>query len=302
MQILRYAWTVILLVPGCGNPAPAPPEPAPDPGHRLHTTLGGIAEDPFPAASGLFFASAPSDARFYICLKPAGSSTVSRVTEDDSEQREPALSPDGRRLAFSSDAQGTWDVYVSAPTGGARATWIAVAATDEWEIHPAWSRDGSRLAWCALSRDDHMWKVRVREADGAIRELGNGFAPEWSPVEDLLVCQRASGSAWTLAVLDPATGAARELLPRGGAAAITPSWSPDGRWVLYAETTESHETTRPPANGDLWAVALDGSSRVHLTKGAAAEWNPRSGPDGRIYYCRAENGAVEIWSFVSPLR
>ena len=98
-----------------------------------------------------------------------------------------------------------------------------------------------------------------------------------------------------------ATGASRDLLPRGSAA-ITPAWSPDGKWIVYAETTESFDATRPPANGDLWAVSLDGTNRTQLTKGTAAEWNPRFGPDGRIYYCRAEAGAVEIWSFVSPLR
>lgn len=300
MQVLRYAWMALFLVPGCGNPAPAPAEPAPDPGHRLHTTLGGTAEDPCPAPLGLLFAAAEPGGRFHICLKPAGSTTVSRLTEGPSEQREPALRPDGRLLAFVSDAAGTWDVYTAAPTAG--AAWTAVAATDEWELHPAWSRDGTRLAWCALSRDDHQWKVRIREADGSVRELGKGFAPEWSPVEDLLVCQVARGSAWGLAVLDPATGASRDLLPRGSRASITPAWSPDGKWIVYAETSESFDATRPPANGDLWAVSRDAADRKQLTKGAAAEWNPRFGPDGRIYYCRAEGGAVEIWSFVSPLR
>jgi len=70
------------------------------------------------------------------------------------DEYEPAFSPDGRWIAYSSDESGRFEVYVR-PFPGA-----ALAGSGKWQIstgggmHPIWSRSGRELFW--ESPDNHI--------------------------------------------------------------------------------------------------------------------------------------------------
>jgi tricorn protease len=102
--------------------------------------------------------------------------------------RSPALSPDGRRLAWFSDATGEYrlNVAVLAADGSlmlpARAITIGEAPT--FYTPPIWSPDGAHLVTADVHR--RLWLVRV--ADGRTEELDRSdfpgfddFQPAWSP-------------------------------------------------------------------------------------------------------------------------
>jgi Tol biopolymer transport system component len=73
-----------------------------------------------------------------------------------------SLSPDGRRLAYASDASGQWEVYVQTYPE-AKGRWRVSAKGGH---QPRWSRDGSELFYIAPDRQ--LVSVRVRGA-------GEGF-------------------------------------------------------------------------------------------------------------------------------
>ncbi len=72
-------------------------------------------------------------------------------------ERAPALSPDGRWLAYTSRATGRSEVYVR-PTSVARARRLQASAGGGTE--PAWSSDGQRLFY----RDQDDWMVEATVA------------------------------------------------------------------------------------------------------------------------------------------
>ena len=300
MRLSTVTWILLTALAGCREPGPAPgPSDAPEPGHRRHVSLSSTCEDPVLLPDLLVFASNHDSRGFDLYARHLSSQEITRVTRDAADEREPAISPDAGTLAFATNARGTWDI-VSAPlSSAADAGWTPIATTEDDETHPTWAPDGVRIAWCAFDRNTHEWKLRARDAAGMILELGEGFAPEWHPSRDLLVCQHgrlAGDGLWTLEIVDVPSGHTREIAPVPGEGAVTPSWSPDGNWILYASVNASSQEPL-----DLWAVSINGSRRVRLTSSPASEWNPRFGPDGRIYYCRKVGDSSEIWSMESPL-
>jgi Tol biopolymer transport system component len=92
---------------------------------------------------------------------------------------------------------------------------------------------------------------------------------KWIVVED-----------WGHLVITDAGGGARRVLASGVTDAFWPSWSADGRWILYGGGT----SLNPP-----WQVYLihpDGTGRRQITNVALGTHSPAWSPDGRIVFMR----------------
>lgn len=88
---------------------------------------------------------------------PAGETLVTRVTN-----AYPAFSPDGRRIAYMSNADGDYDIYVVDLEAGTRVRLTDAPGRDGT---PVWSPDGSKIAFQSF-RDGHS-QIYVMDADGA---------------------------------------------------------------------------------------------------------------------------------------
>lgn len=137
----------------------------------------------------------------------------------------PAVSPDGRRVAFS--ALG--DLWLHT-IGGATER----LTDDPWvETDPAWSPDGGSLAFVSdRGGVMELWRWRGAsgaQGDGAFEQLTDGVAPRvptWSPDGDRIAFV-GSGYQTGVGVVDVASGAVREL--RSGLnGAGRPTWFPEG--------------------------------------------------------------------------
>jgi hypothetical protein len=72
------------------------------------------------------------------------------ILETPAVERNPALSPDGRWLAYVSDEEGFWDVYVRPfPGPGGR-----IKVSTEGGLHPVWAHSGNELFYLPL---DERW-------------------------------------------------------------------------------------------------------------------------------------------------
>ena len=131
----------------------------------------------------------------------------------------------------------------------------------------------------------------------------DGLLPEWSPRDNRIVFQRMRhrdgwyGGLWTVEF----DGSSARNLTRVFAgeewACINPSWSPDGRRIIFTTVGKSRARAAVLDKGDdLWVVNVDGSQPTRLTTSPAADWMPAWSGDGTIYFVSDRSGANRLWS------
>jgi TolB protein len=69
---------------------------------------------------------------------------LTRLTRDPASEGIASWSPDGKRLVFSSDRDGDWDLYLLSLANGAARRLTSDPGTDTF---PAWSPDGKAIAF-----------------------------------------------------------------------------------------------------------------------------------------------------------
>ena len=162
---------------------------------------------------------------------PAAGGVARRITDEYGDTRQPAWSPDGRRIAFQSYRDGTWRIWTAAPDG-TDAKAVTSGSFDDREPH--WSPDGTKIAFSSdRSGNYDLWVLDI--GTGQTRQVtkndGNDFFPTWSPDgrEIAFVSTRTGSPGVYATTLD----GRERLLAESGGAVGAPSWTPDGSGVLY---------------------------------------------------------------------
>lgn len=155
--------------------------------------------------------------------------------------RNAALSPTGRRAAF--EARG--DIY-TLPAGDEGDVRNLTRSDGTHDRDPVWAPDGTRLAWLSDAGGEYRLMVGDQAGIDEPREIplpGTSFysEPAWSPDGDHLLLRGNHLGLW---VVELASGDVTKIDTdtyddpgRGFDAA----WSPDGRWVAYSKSLDSHQ-------------------------------------------------------------
>ena len=104
-------------------------------------------------------------------------------------EADPALSPDGRRLAYTAEENGFNEIYVRPIGDGKR---IQVTADRGQNISAVWSPDGEQLAYHSQARGG-IWIV---PASGGVAKqvVAVGSEPAWSPDGSMLAFSTYQGA------------------------------------------------------------------------------------------------------------
>lgn len=240
--------------------------------------------------------------------------------------------PSGK-IAFASDLDGDYEIYVMNPDGGGQTRLTDNSGED---IDPSWSPDGTRLAF--VSARDGNTEIYVMNADGSNQtrlttDPADDLAPVWSPDgvriafasgrngNDEIYVMNADGSGQTNLSNDPADDTA-------------PTWSPDnarlafasardGNFEIYVMNADGGNQTRltnnpaddlNPAwspmkitfqsnrdgNDELYVINPDGSSQERLTNDPALDIDPARSSDGaRVVFASTRDGNLEIYALDS---
>jgi TolB protein len=267
------------------------------------TEGGDFDPDVAPSGTQIFFASTRHRPTADIYVQTIGGPAVTQLTSDPAQDVMPAVSPDGSKVAFASNRNGSYDIYVMDAAGGQP---VRVTENDAHEIHPTWSPDGSTLAYCRLSQQSDRWEIWATDLDkpSAHTFLTFGLFPEFHPTEDTLLYQRSRErgdrffSIWTVRVEDGQAVAPTEIAASSISAIINPSWSPDGRFIACS-TVFTPEQTDPdgrPEYADVWILDTNGAMKTNVTGGWFLNTMPTWTPDGDVLFVSNRAGVQTVWS------
>ena len=188
-------------------------------------------------------------------------SKLKRLTNFNVYTAEGVLSPDGKRIVFTSLKDGDLDIYTMDVNG---SNVRRLTTTPGYDGGAWWSPDGTRIVYRAHHPADSVELAQYREllAQGLIRP---------SKVE--LYVMNADGSQQ------------RQITHLGGAN-FGPSWTPDGRRIVFSS---NHRSPRS-RNFDLFLVNLDGTGLEQVTFNGEFDGFPMFSPDGRRFVWASNRG------------
>lgn len=163
----------------------------------------------------------------------------------------PALSPDGRQLAYAArDAAGEWNIYIAYTDGTGEPRLLGPGRA------PAWGR-GGLLAYTGCMPDGGCGIIVVNpngdQPGTRLTGSANDVAVSWSPDGGMMAYMSNFTGSWNLYLLNPQGGV--QLLTSDDADEGLPVWSPDGSriafisnrggtWALYVMTLDGSDVQR----------------------------------------------------------
>ncbi len=231
------------------------------------------------AASQIIFSSNRSGPWRIWVARPDGSAlrelTHAAVDEHDVD---PAFSPDGKSILFTSTRGGTTGVWKMSGTDGKPER---ICDGDQAE----WSPDGRAIV---LRRNEQLFTRELpsgQEKRISPKDWPHCSGPAWSPDGKWIAfaCRWDAGNGVYL--VPAAGGEPKTVYDKQGA--CEPHWSPDGKRLVYE--TETH----------LYTIGQDGKKNRPVTWFGGVQRYGRFTPDGKsILYCQgqSERGPWELYS------
>ncbi|MCH7806343.1 MAG: PD40 domain-containing protein [Proteobacteria bacterium] len=279
------------------------------PGSAQETENLSIFEDAYPSwspdGSQIVFQSTRAGDENQIFLMNADGSGVTQLTFTEAGNLTPVFSPDGTKIAFQSERDGNREIYVM-NADGANQTRLTDEETED--SHPKWSSDGKYIIFDSVRANPGrgMENIFVMNADG-------------SGVERLT--ERQEVDSYSSLSPDGARVLFRRILATGGNSEsgrnsevfimnrdgsnvrnLTndpdfdgyPSWSPDGRYILFASNC-GHEDFD---EFNIFIMKQDGTGLRQLTQTLPKTLQARQmvSPDGHYIVFNRDypDGRIEI--------
>src|SRR5712691_492315 len=272
-----------------------------------HRALADAAQ-PVAVATGI---TLPTDRtqRMQARLTPATTSGARALVSPGKEQHynlAPALSPDGRRLAYISDAGlFSFDIYLADAENGHTIRKL-VSATRDPHLESlqlvnsagAWSVDG-RFVFGAIVTGDPALRIVKGENGDLIKEIrfpsfGEILNPTWSPDGKMIAFSAQVGGVTDLFTYDVENGQLRRLTD-DPYADLEPPWSPDGSQIAFV--TDRFTTSLDQLSyGDYQLAVIEpragGQIRQLPHLASAKHINPQWSPDGKNLYFLGDPGGI----------
>jgi sugar lactone lactonase YvrE len=218
----------------------------------------------------------------------------------------PALSPDGTRMAYFSDA-GLFsiDMYLANADNGQTIRKL-ISSTRDPHLESmqfinsagAWDADGSRFVFGAVVTGAPALRI-VKGTNGDLIKqikfpsLGEIFNPTWAPDGKQIAFSAQAGGVTDLFVYDLDSGQLRRLTD-DSYADLEPAWSPDGSLIAFV--TDRFTTSLDSLSyGDYQLAVIDprgGAIRQLPHLSSAKHINPQWSPDGKSLYFLGDPGGI----------
>ena len=215
--------------------------------------------------------------RTNLWIVTADGSRVHELTSGPWRDGSPVWSPDGRRLAFLSDRDGTMQLHVMYVDTG------AIAQLTHLERAPGsvkWSPDGRQIAFTSFVLDeDPILPIHLPQ-----RPRGAEWARPATLVDRLSWGRDGTGpteKGYThVFLIDAILGGTPRQITDGKYNHSNPVWAPDGQ-TLYVSGIRKLDAEYLRNDSEIYAIDLKTSQTRTLTDRKGPDTSPTPSPDGR---------------------
>lgn len=224
-----------------------------------------------PATYGTLIYSARMGGQTHIWAYVPGDPSPIQLTSGDWDDRDPAASPDGEFIAFSSNRDGPWDLYLlQLKTGHIQR----LTDTLGFESHPTWSPDGLWLACETYYESDlNIWIIPVDGRQPPIQltsHPADDTDPAWDPDGRRIafISDRDGDPDVFVADLERPDERFHNLTNTPGFAEMNPTFSPDGFRLAYTVNSAGFDQILIQDFQEL------NSEPLYASQGREIAWSP----------------------------
>ncbi len=237
-----------------------------------------------------------------LWAKMLGQDQPVRLTAGPWDDRDPAISPDGQRLAFASHRSDSWNLYVLDLTNGQT---VQLTTGLDFKANPYWSPDSQYLVF-ELYRQGNLDIALISASGGDIipitANIAADYEPAWSPNgREIVWVSMRSGNPdlWHMSLDQPDESTYAPLTRTPLTQESDPIFSPNGALIAYSDalstlgqvwTIQTAAPDQPPAPGGqglypTWSPEGSSLATVAVQEG---------GPDYILVAPLAQEGLAQI--------
>lgn len=235
---------------------------------------------------------------------PLRGGTARTIAQMNGNARNTVWHPDGKRVFYSADVDGTYQIFV-ADMDGHKPVQLSLGEKDSMVLDV--SADGSKLLYGSSREESDIWGVNVATGEEftVASDLSSELWPNVSPINKTVAYQAIRNLSEGNNILHSAiltkpldSSAQASVLTRDAA---LPVWSPDAILLAFLRITRG--------SYGLWTISADGGEERQLTTGSVnfsgnsilpyqrietshVDWSP----DSRwLVYCSDRSGQSNLW-------
>ncbi|MGH8235087.1 MAG: S41 family peptidase [Rhodanobacteraceae bacterium] len=193
--------------------------------------------------------------------------------------RDPAWSPDGNSVAYFSDRDGEYDLYIRKQDGTGAARKVALGQNDAYYYDLTWSPDSKKVSFS--DQKDQLWLVNLAAARPqpvkvATNSFDSDFDAGWSPDSRWIAYTEIMPNDMDAIFIYSLADGKTHQVTDGASDSASPQFDPNGKYLYFLSSTNSG----PTHDFDLASFARPVSSHVYavtLEAGTASPIAPEAG-------------------------
>ena len=282
---MRYELRILLLLLlmsvlsfSCREEKKNPPIAGAKPGAEVQPPRAQVA---FPGRI-VFQSDMDGDNEIYLLT----SDDLKKLTDNTWDDIYPRWSPDGKRIVFSANSAGRYQLYIMDDNG---KNIIQLTTSPEDNMDPAWAPDGRSIVFAkrvknVLGKRLSIWIMDLssKQERRAIPDFhGSHILPDLSPCAPLLAFTGSRTIGWDVFLYDLNSRKYRGLTK--GGKACRPRFSPDGQRIVYVSDDAD-------GKGDIWMMNADGTNQQRIAeRDKTYDYFPSWSPDGnKVVFCSSQ--------------
>jgi eukaryotic-like serine/threonine-protein kinase len=191
---------------------------------------------------------------------------------------DPAWSPDGKRIAFTSLRDGRKDIYLLTVETGAIVRLTTVGGDVQENIQPSWSPTGNLIVYTVKRFNAYQVWVMDDTGQGNVQIARSGqrvsdYLPVWSPDGSMILFSQRDADPsvisrpWLLSIRYEDRNSGNPTRPDLIRPIEDVEFSPDGLWIVF-------EGRDSEGNRDIYFMTPTGGNRTRLTDDPAVDFDP----------------------------